>query len=110
MKKIAMLLVVLAIGAVAALPVVAQAGTRAQSGRPYETAEQVEDGLFSDNITWGDGSMDTVDYASCVGRGSHVGDRYRSFRCYVETEEDSPYWVRVLTGWDSNSVQFLYYD
>jgi hypothetical protein len=108
MKKIAMLLVVLAVGLVAALPMMAQASN--QSSRPYEYAQQVADGLYTDDITWGDGSVDTVDYAWCQGRGAHLGVRYRAFNCYVETEEDSPYWVRVLTGWDSNSVSFLYYD
>jgi hypothetical protein len=109
-KKVALTLVTFAVLAVAAVPGLAQASTRTQAGGPFETAKQAARNLVTHDIPWSDGTVDTVDYAQCRGLGVHIGSRYRAFRCYVETEEDDPYWVLVRTGWASDSIQFLYYD
>ena len=62
------------------------------------------------DIAWGDGTQDTVNYALCRGTGRYIGTRFRTFRCYVETDEDSPYWVSVRTAWTGNAITFLYYN
>ena len=69
MKKMAMLFAVVALGAVAALPGLAQASQRSQSGAPWETAQQVANSLVTYDIAWGDGTQDTV--WTPIPTGSH---------------------------------------
>jgi hypothetical protein len=103
MKRMLILCAVLVAGALSAVPAFGHAGA------PYRTAQQAADSLVANDIEW-DSGIDTVTYASCRGTGAHYGIRYRHFRCYVETEEDDPYWVLVHTGWSEDSIAFLYYD
>jgi hypothetical protein len=99
--SVAFAVVVLAFGAGAA--------TAAPAGAPWITAQSAAQELVDYGIEWDEGT-DTVDYAWCKGYGRHVGSGYRHFRCYVETEEDDPYWVRVHSSWDLNSVEWIGYD
>jgi hypothetical protein len=105
MKAIASLVLV-----VGALALGAGTASAQSASAPWITAGRAANVLYLNDIQWDEG-YDTVTYASCRGYGTHYGTRYRHFTCYVQVEEDDPYWVHAdSVDGGGLDVNFLYYD
>jgi hypothetical protein len=103
MKVIALL------AAAAAFLAFGAATASAHSGSPWITANRAAQTIYNNDIAWDEG-IDTVTYVSCRGSGARLGTRFRHFRCYVESLEDDPYWVRAHSVRGGVEVDFLAYD
>jgi hypothetical protein len=105
-------LLLLALGAVVAL---AAASPASAGQKPYWTTQQAAKRLVKNDIQWDDGEHDIVVYAECTGRGpvylSANGFRvWGQFVCYVKTDSEDPYYVRLTTKPGNNyRLKFLYY-
>jgi hypothetical protein len=77
------------------------------SGQWFWSAQATANAIYNDDLHWSNGQVDTVTYVECAGRGERYQGLYKRFRCYVESVEDSPYFIRVaITG--ENSYRFAF--
>lgn len=82
---------------------------------PHWTPSQAAKRLVKNDIRWDDGEVDIVTYAECSGEGhtfvAFNGNRvYGRFSCYVKTEREAPYYVRMTSQRGNNyRLKFLGY-
>lgn len=98
----------------AAVALVFTATASAHNG-PHWTSTQAAKRLVKNDIRWDDGELDVVTYAECRGAGhtfiAFNGNRvYGRFSCYVKTEREAPYYVRMTSLLGNNyRLKFLGY-
>jgi hypothetical protein len=101
----------IATAAVALAVLIPVTSANAQStGQWYWSAKTTANAIYQDNLHWNNGQVDTVTYVRCRGQGERYQGLFKRFRCYVESVEDHPYFIRVnITGENSYRFGFLRY-
>ena len=79
------------------------AAAKATASTWYWTKAAAAQTIYVNDLDWADEDTaedytDVVDFASCVGRGTNIWNRYgakmfRNFRCYVETDQGEAYYI-----------------
>jgi hypothetical protein len=81
----------------------------AHPGTWYWSAQKAANKIYRNNLQWTQGE-DTVTYVECVGRGERYQGLYKHFRCYIESVEDSPYYIKLhVLGRQDYTYNFLNY-
>lgn len=76
----------------------------------YWTPQAIANDIYTSNLHWRSGAVDTVTYVSCRGTGRSYRGGFKHFRCYVESLEDAPFVIRVhILGRNSYSFRFRFY-
>jgi hypothetical protein len=85
----------------------------------YWTKAAAAQTIYVNDLDWVDEDTsedytDVVDFASCVGRGTNIWNRYgakmfRNFRCYVETDQGEAYYIAFhVRGKFAYDYDYLY--
>jgi hypothetical protein len=90
-------------------------GVASAHNGPHWTPQQAAKRLLKNDIEWDSGEVDIVTNATCSGQGHSFiasnGHRvYGRFLCWVKTEQEAPYYVRMTSQPGNNyRLRFLYY-
>jgi hypothetical protein len=95
------------------------AAAKATATTWYWTKAAAAQTIYANDLDWVDPDTsedytDVVDFASCIGRGTNIWNRYgakmfRNFRCYIETDQGDAYYIAFhVRGKFAYAYDFLY--